>query len=89
MDSAQHYDRFGPTVGVIERIEPYGLYLRDGERKIIVLIPDVSRDRIRDLSEIFQIGQSVNVAVISFVEDRGLYKGTMIDMSRPSTPDSE
>jgi ribosomal protein S1 len=73
-------DLLGITTAVIKRIEPYGLYLHERNRTILVLIVDISRERIPDLAQRFQVGQIVKVNVLRFVPEGGMFKGSMLDM---------
>lgn len=66
------------TKGTMERIEPYGLYLKEKDRVIIVLIPDVSLVRVPDLAQAFQVGQVINVKILECIEKDKIFKGTMI-----------
>ncbi len=80
MSSSADSNLLGPVNAVVERIEHYGLYLREGERVILVLIVDISKERIARLEDVFGVGQSVSVNVLFYVPERGVYKGTMIDL---------
>lgn len=73
----------------VSRIEPYGVYL-DGpdDKKIIVLIPDVSAPPIQNLREFCTVGDQLSVRIVQHVEDRGLYKGTIKDVCDLEKTDS-
>jgi len=62
----------------VVRIEPHGLYLAYEDATILVLIVDVSENPIRDLREAFQSGEEVNVRVLRYIQEYGMYKGSMI-----------
>jgi len=65
----------------VNRIENYGLYLSFEGAEIIVLIVDISRDPIPDLRERYCVGDEVQVLILEFIEDRSLYKGSMVDVA--------
>jgi predicted RNA-binding protein with RPS1 domain len=69
------------VVARVDRTEAYGVYLSFEEKKVIVLIPDVSDSPILDLKAMFEPGQMVVVKILGFVEEEGLYKGTIKDVS--------
>lgn len=70
----------------VTRVEPYGVYLRFPHGEVIVLIPDVSYDRVPDLTVRYSVGDDVQVKILDYVEDRKLYKGTIKDaVSKDST----
>lgn len=64
----------------VKRVEPYGIYLNALEGEIIVLIPDISQERIPDLKQYYSIGDTVRVRVIKYVPERKLFKGTIKDI---------
>jgi small subunit ribosomal protein S1 len=71
----------GETVSAtVKRVEPYGVYLDGPEGEIIVLIPDVSHERIPDLKKHYSIGDQVRVHVLKYVPERKLFKGTIKDI---------
>jgi predicted RNA-binding protein with RPS1 domain len=60
------------------RVEAYGVYLEFDETKtVLVLIPDVSDEPIFNLKLKFDPGQVAAVKILKFIEERGIYKGTM------------
>jgi ribosomal protein S1 len=66
------------TSGKVTQVEHYGLYIETGEGPALVLIPDVSKERIPDLAAAYKAGDSVRVKLLRFVPERGLFKATMI-----------
>lgn len=67
-------------VAEVVRVEPYGVYLAwDGE-EVIVLVPDVSDERILCLAEEYRPGQRVSVRILEYVESRKMFKGTIKDV---------
>jgi ribosomal protein S1 len=73
-------ESIGKTVVTrVTRVEPYGLYLTYEGQSLIVLIPDVSHERIADLEAKYKPGDTVPVRILSYVEDRNLCKGTIKD----------
>lgn len=63
--------------GTVTRVEHYGLYVRTAEGDALVLIPDVSSTPI-ELRSAYAVGDPVEVRLLLFVEERKLYKATMI-----------
>jgi ribosomal protein S1 len=61
----------------ITRVEHYALYVTDGERQIIVLVPDVSNERIH-LKEKYKVDQLVSVQIIKYIPQENIFKATMI-----------
>lgn len=68
------------VAGDISRVEPYGLYVVTQRGPALVLIPDISREPIRDLGLRFVVGQRVRIRLVKFVEEHGMYKGSMMDL---------
>jgi len=69
--------------GTISRVEHYGLYVETEVGPAIVLIPDVSEAPVRFLQDVFSAGDTVRLELIRFVEERQLYKGTMLGIEQP------
>jgi len=69
--------------GTISRVEHYGLYVDTEMGPAIVLIPDVSEAPVRVLQDVFSVGDPVRLELIRFVEERQLYKGTMLGVDQP------
>lgn len=66
----------------ITRVEHYALYVHTSQGDAIILIPDVSTERIHDLKMQYSIGDIVQVRLLCFVEDESLYKATMLPAPR-------
>ncbi len=66
--------------GTVSRVEVYGLYADTSKGPAIVLLPDISRERIEDLRDRFHPGDSVTLRLLYFAEDSGLYKASMLDL---------
>ncbi len=66
--------------GTVTRVEAYGLYADTPKGPAIVLLPDISKERIVSLSDRFRPGDSVRLRILYFVEDRGLYKASMLEL---------
>ena len=64
----------------VERVELYGIYLRFSQGEVIVLIPDVSYERIPDLTKKVHVGDRLLVKILEYVEDRHVFKGTIKDV---------
>lgn len=64
--------------GEVTRVEHYGLYVKTSEGEAVVLIPDVSKERIPDLKAAYSVGDRVRVRLLRFVEEKGIHKATMI-----------
>jgi ribosomal protein S1 len=75
--TAEHIGK--AVVARVTRVEPYGLYLTYETLSLIVLIPDVSYERIADLKATFKPGDTVPVRILSYHEDRNMFKGTIKD----------
>jgi ribosomal protein S1 len=67
------------VVARVTRVEAYGVYLECDGNELIVLIPDVSHERVPDLRAKYQLGDKVTVRVLSYIEDRKLFKATIKD----------
>jgi ribosomal protein S1 len=63
----------------VTRVEAYGVYLRFHDAEIIVLIFDVSNERIADLKARYRAGERVRVKILEYVPDRQLFKATIKD----------
>jgi len=63
--------------GVVARVEHYGLYVKTPKGEAVVLISDVSQERIPDVKEAYNVGDKVRLQLLHFVEAQGLYKATM------------
>src|SRR5438128_2199732 len=50
----------------VERIEPYGLFLRCGKETVVVLVPEVSWVDNRELHERVKVGDHFDVQVIRY-----------------------
>jgi ribosomal protein S1 len=66
------------VVGKIYQVEEYGVYLSCGEENFLVLIVDVSRERVRDLHALFSVGDTVKVRVLENIPAKRIYKASMI-----------
>jgi hypothetical protein len=64
---------------VIERIEPYGVFLRHGDSVILVMLPDIAitREEVRIAMQNFVISQTVTVTICRYNEDKSQYIGSM------------
>jgi ribosomal protein S1 len=71
----------GKVNGIIERIEDYGIYLEFDGGKVIVLIPDASKSRIKSLRSVFSIGQELEVYLLKYIDEKKIYKGSLISPS--------
>ena len=67
------------VIARVTSVEVYGVYLDHDNSAIVVLIPDVSYDPVPDLKERYHVGDLVPVRVLSYVEERGLFKGSIRD----------
>lgn len=67
-----------PIDGIVKRVEHYGLYVQTAMGEAVVLIPDVSTTKVSDLRAAYEVGDAVRVRLLHSVEERGLYKATMI-----------
>ena len=67
--------------GTITKVESYGLFADTPMGPAVVLLPDISRERITDLTGMYKPGDSVKLRLLFFAEDRDLYKASMLDIS--------
>ncbi len=67
--------------GTVSRVEVYGLYADTPKGPAIVLLPDISKEKIEDLRDRFHPGDAVTLRILYWAEDRGLYKASMLDLS--------
>lgn len=67
-----------PVDGEVTRVEHYGLYVKTPDGDAVVLIPDVSKERIPDLKAAYSVGDQVCVRLLRFVAEQGIHKATMI-----------
>ncbi|MCM8541266.1 MAG: hypothetical protein NE328_13410 [Lentisphaeraceae bacterium] len=67
------------VIATVDKVEVYGLYLVKDSETILVLIPDVSLERISDLKALFKEGDTVKVKVLEYIEGKNLFKGSLID----------
>ncbi len=72
--------------GIVERVEHYGIYLTHGTDNILVLIPEVSWEPIRDLSAVYKIGDNVSVKVMGYNEKDCLHSGSIKWLSPEKNP---
>jgi hypothetical protein len=56
------------------------IYLDSPHGEILVLIPDVSPERIPDLTKRFRRGEYVRARILQCVAERNVFKGTMRDV---------
>jgi len=61
----------------VTRVTEYGVYLEHQSTEIIVLIIDVSDERIRRLADLFAVGDKVSVYISEYIPQTKQYKGTM------------
>jgi ribosomal protein S1 len=61
----------------VERVEEFGVFLSDSDVRILVLIIDISDSPITDLVRAFRIGEEVDVRILKYVSETGIYKGSM------------
>jgi ribosomal protein S1 len=61
------------------RVEEYGLYLTYEGQSLIVLIVDISNERVGDLKKKFKPGDTVPVRILSYHDELNLFKGTIKD----------
>ena len=59
------------VVAPVARLEGYGLFLTYRGREILVQIPDVSWDRVRHPSDLFDVGETV-VAIVTVANERAV-----------------
>ncbi len=64
--------------GKIDCVEEYGIYLSFDGGRIIVLIPDASSERIKCLKSTFSVGQELDVFLIKYIEEKKIYKGSLV-----------
>src|SRR2546423_12274196 len=50
----------------VERVEPYGLFLRHGDETVFVVLPEVSWLDKRDLRERVRVGEAADVYVLRY-----------------------
>jgi ribosomal protein S1 len=62
----------------VTRVEAYGVYLHVGENEILVLIPDVSYERV-DLTAKYKLADSVRVRILAYVAEKNAFRGTIKD----------
>ncbi|MCP3997861.1 MAG: S1 RNA-binding domain-containing protein [bacterium] len=67
--------------GTVSRVEVYGLYADTSKGPAIVLLPDISREKIEDLRDRFHPRDRVELRMLYLAEDRWLYKASMLDLS--------
>jgi hypothetical protein len=67
-------------------VEHYGLYLRAEAGDAIVLIPEVSVDRIPELRRAYQPGDVVRVRLLDWIPDRRMFKATMLAVGQQQGP---
>lgn len=63
----------------VTRVETYGVYLKFDGLDVLVLIPDVSHERISDLHSLYAVGDAVPVKIFRYVSEVGAFKGTIKD----------
>ena len=63
----------------VTRVENYGVYLQFDDLDVLVLIPDVSYERISDLHSMYAVGDAVPVKILRYVSSEGAFKGTIKD----------
>ncbi len=57
----------GSTIeAVVTRVEPYGIFLRRGEEEVVVLLPEFSWRRVKNLREVVHIGDHLTVVVLRY-----------------------
>ena len=66
---------------VVFRVEEYGVYLNYGDYIVLVLIPDVSIERVKCLKNEFFIGQKARVYLGEYIPQKGLFKGSFVHPS--------
>jgi ribosomal protein S1 len=64
----------------VTRVEAHGVYLQFHDCEIVVLIPDVSYDRIPDLQARYKPRDRVRVRILEYVSQRNLFKATIKDV---------
>ena len=62
---------------IVDRCEVYGVYLSSPGLKILVLIPDTSWVPVRDLTELYQAGDRVDVVLLRKNEKNGYWVGSI------------
>ena len=66
------------VLGRVNKVEEYGIYLDCNNHDILVLIVDVSSERICELRAKFALGKEIKVRILAYVPEKKIYKGTMI-----------
>jgi hypothetical protein len=68
------------VMAAVVRVEEYGIYFKDRERNILVLIPESSALPVRDLKAHFTPGAVLKVRIVRHVPETGEYIGSLIDV---------
>jgi predicted RNA-binding protein with RPS1 domain len=63
----------------VSRIERYGMYLVYADSEILVLIPDVSIEPVRDIHDLYRVGDDVEVKIILYAATTGKFRGTLVE----------
>jgi ribosomal protein S1 len=63
----------------VTRVEVYGVYLKFRDEEIVVLIPDVSHERVSDLRSRYTVGDRIRVRILEYVPERSLFKASIKD----------
>ncbi len=74
------------VTAAVVRLEPYGAYLDYAGNEILVLIVDLSWERVRNPSDVATIGGTVSVKIVRFNEDRNLYIGSIKAVDQTTNP---
>lgn len=70
----------------VTRVEAYGIYFRGpNATEIIVLIPDVSTERIKNLNDYCSVGDLRRVRILKYVSEKKIFKGIIKDVDQAET----
>ncbi len=67
-------------------IQPYGAYLRSDGCTILVLVIDMAWKPVPNPKDHLAIGDVVNVRILSYVDDQGVYRGSIKDLHPDQNP---
>ncbi|ETW97606.1 MAG: hypothetical protein ETSY1_22025 [Candidatus Entotheonella factor] len=70
----------------IVELKPYGMYLKSDSDQILVLLPEISWEPLRDLKQIYSEGDIISVKMLEFIPTEELYKGSIRQLRPEDNP---
>jgi ribosomal protein S1 len=70
----------------VKKIFHYGVLFSSKETLVMVLIPELSWKRVKDINELFKLGEICNVKLIKYISEKNEYVGSIKSLDDKNNP---